>query len=180
MSGSRAAAALLLLSISLVESGCGLGEFDVQRQIPEQRVAGSALGGLLDGFLEVPIPLDVDVEAEVAARDAGPAQAVRLSRLDFSVTAGAMTPPDEDDFAFLRSATVYVESERDGSELPRVMVAQLPGPGAGRNLEFATETSVDLLPYVEEGARFVSEANANVPPDDVTFNGRFRITIEVF
>ena len=50
-------------------SGCSLISFEVERDIPEQRVRGNLVSMLLDGVLENPIPMDIDLEQETAAQD---------------------------------------------------------------------------------------------------------------
>jgi hypothetical protein len=123
--------------------------------------------------------MDVDIEQETTARDSGPAQAAHLTRLDFHITPTAMLAPDQDDFSFLQSVTVYIESTRSGSALPRQKIAEALDIGEVSTLRFQTLRAVDVLPYTEEGARFVSEARGNAPPDDVTFAGSFDVTIEL-
>jgi hypothetical protein len=161
-------------------SGCGIGDFDVERGISEQRVPGNALSALLETFFDMPIPMNVNLEEETAARDSGPAQSAHLTRLDFRVTASAMSTPDKDDFSFLRSVTVFIESTRAGSTLPRQKIAEAEDIQASVALSFRTFDRVDVLPYTEEGARFVSEAQASAPPDDVTFDGSFTVSVELF
>jgi hypothetical protein len=163
----------LLLPV-LLASGCrGLGAFEVAIDLAEQRVSGSPLGGLLGGLFEVPIPLDVDVAAETAARETGPAQRVRLVELSLRTT-------NETDFDFLDSAEVFVQSRQSGSSLPRVRVAIVdPVPGGARQIFFETDEEVDLLPYIREGARLTSSARGRVPPADVTFDGRAVLSVEV-
>jgi hypothetical protein len=173
-------AAPALAAIALFGSGCGIGDFDVQRAIGEQRVSGSPLSALLDTFFDAPIPMDVDIEQETAARDGGPAQAAHLTRLDFNITPTAMVSPDRDDFSFLQTVSVYIESTRSDSALPRQKIAEALDIGEVSTLRFRTLRDVDVLPYTEEGARFVSEARGNAPPDDVTFAGSFAVTIELF
>ncbi|MEO8178781.1 MAG: hypothetical protein ABI895_08110 [Deltaproteobacteria bacterium] len=172
-------AALLLLSLSALPS-CGIGDFDVDRSIDEQSVRGNALSSLLDTFFNSPIPMNVNIREETSARDSGPAKSAHLTRLEFQITKTAMAAPDSDDFSFLDSVTVYVESTKAGSSLPREKIAEALDIKAESKLAFHTFDSVDVLPYSEEGARFVSEASGHAPPDDVTFNGGLTVTVELF
>lgn len=162
--------------------GCyDLGEFDVRRRIPEQRVEGNPLAGLLGDLFSVPVPLDVDMAAETAAHDTGPAKSAHLSALWLDVTDTARSgDTDTDDFGFLRSVDVFVESTLSGSSLPRVLVAQAHDIEPTEHLEFEVEDSIDVLPYADEGSRFVSEVEATAPADDVSFGGRFTLRVEVF
>ena len=52
-------------------------------------------------------------------------------------------------------------------------------PDGARQIAFETDTSVDLRPYINEGARLTSSAEGTVPPDDVTFDGQILLTVEV-
>jgi hypothetical protein len=178
--GVQPRALALTASAGLCLWGCGIGDFDVERGISEQRVPGNALSGLLETFFDTPIPMNVNIQEETAARDSGPAQSAHLTRLDFRITASAMSAPDKDDFSFLRSASVFIESTRAGSELPRQKIAEAEDIQASAVLSFHTFDRVDILPYTEEGARFVSEAEASAPPDDVTFEGSFTVSVELF
>jgi hypothetical protein len=160
-------------------TGCLRADFDVDRDIAEQRVPGSLVSGLLDDLLAAPIAMNVDVASETEARGTGPATAARLSLLELSITDTAETGSDDDDFAFLDEVSVFVESTREGSSLPRLLVAEARGESGLRTLRFTTIDGVDLLAHVEEGARFASEAVGRVPPDDVTFDGAYRVRIEI-
>src|SRR5207302_1098515 len=62
----RAMVALLMLT------GCGSLSFDVDQDLPEQRIQGSPLGALLPSFL-APFPLSIDVRSETQKRSTGPA-----------------------------------------------------------------------------------------------------------
>ena len=51
-------------------------------------------------------------------------------------------------------------------------------PDGETTVRFRAE-GVDLKPYIDRGARFVTSATGRVPPDDVTFDGRMTIRVEV-
>lgn len=170
---------------SLVLSGCFLvGDerilsFRVVRAIPEQRVEGSLLGGLLGALVPVPIDLAVDLEAETRAHDTGPAQHVYLTELRLSITETAESGGDTDDFDFLDSVEIYVESARSDSSLPRQRIAHLdPVPDGQRSIALEID-DVDLIEYVNEGARLTASATGRTPSDDVTFDGRIELVVEV-
>jgi hypothetical protein len=171
---------VLTLTGSLLSGCINVGDFDVDRTIAEQRVRGNALAGLLDTLFAVPIPMDVDIASETAARDAGPAQSARLTELVLDITAAAEGPSDQDDFGFLDSVQVFVESTKADTTLPRTRIAQALEIAPSRRLSFEVVSSVDVLPYAEEGSRFVSEVEGTVPPDDVAFAGSFRLRVELF
>jgi hypothetical protein len=179
---SRVGSGLVSLSCLGALLGCSIGDFDVDRHIDEQRVPGNALSGLLDTFLNAPVPMNVNVREETSAHDSGPASSAHLTRLEFRITKTAMAAPDTDDFSFLQSATVYVESTKAGSSLARQKIAEALDLDLepSSKLRFRTFDAVDVLPYSEEGARFVSEASGHAPSDDVSFDGGFTITVELF
>jgi hypothetical protein len=162
----------------LALTGCsGIVSFSVGYDVAEQRVAGSPLGGLLGGVIDV--PLDVDLSAETAARDTGPAQHVYLTELTLEITPTAEPEGDTDDFDFVDSIEIFVESARSGTALPRVRVAHSdPVPRGARRIELALD-DVDLVEYVREGARLTSSSTGRVPPDDVTLDGHLTLVVEV-
>lgn len=167
---------LLLATITLL--ACGIARFTIGREIPEQRVEGSPLGGLL-GPVSVPIPLAVDLAAETGARSTGPAQHVYLVALSLSVTSSSEPVGDTDDLAFVDAIEIFVESTAPSSTLPRQRVARLdPAPDGQRTLSLDCEP-VDLIDYLREGARLTSSARGTVPPDDVSFVGQLELAVEV-
>lgn len=160
-----------LLAIGL--GGCGLIEFDLNEKVPEQRIQGSLLSGVLPSFLPSPVPLTLDVQAASKAMGTGPVTAASLKSLTFSITATAMPSGDSDDFDFVRSIDVFVESRKQGSMLPRVKIADLPSHGSGdKQLSLRTYPEVNLLPYINEGCEISASASGTAPPDDVTFDGQ--------
>lgn len=181
---TRVAAPLALASLCL--SGCfflqedgSLVSFPVAYAIDEQTVEGNLLGGLLGGLLGVPIALEVDLEEETRARDTGPAQHVYLSELELSITPTAESGADSDDFGFLDSIEIYVESRQPGSSLPRQRIAYRdPVPSGSRTLSMTVE-DVDLIDYVNEGALITASAGGHAPLDDVTFDGSMILIVEV-
>lgn len=177
-------AALALLCVTAVATAlpacASVGDFDVERRFAEQRVAGSLIATLLDDLFQVPIPMDVNIESETAARDAGPAESARLKALVLEISATAESATDSDDFGFLDSVDVFMESTRSGTSLPRTRIARALDIGPSRRIDFDVVRSLDVLPYAEEGSRFSSQVEGRVPPDDVTFVGQFTLRVELF
>jgi hypothetical protein len=172
--------ALTVLAFPLLPACASIGDFDVERTIAEQHVEGSPIAGLLGDLFQVPIPMDVNIASETAARDAGPAQAAHLKALVLQITDTDQGAGDTDDFGFLDSVDVFIESTRSGTSLPRTRIAQATDIEASSRLEFDVIRSVNVLPYAEEGSRFTSEVEGSVPPDDVSFAGRFTLRVELF
>ena len=73
---------------------------------------------------------------------------------------------------------MHVESAKEGSDLPRLVLASLdPVPRGLTTLELKPN-DVDLLPYIEERAVITSSASGTPPADDVTFVGVYAVEIE--
>jgi hypothetical protein len=171
-----------VLAVGLfILTGCAsIGDFDVERTIAEQRVQGNPLAGLLKDLFAVPIPMGVDIRSEAAARDSGPAKAAHLRELVLQITPTSKTVGDEDDFGFLDSVDVFIESTKEGTTLPRTRIAQAADIQPTERLDFDVVSSVDVLPYSDEGSRFTSDVHGSVPPDDVSFDGSFTLRVELF
>jgi hypothetical protein len=172
--------ALALLAFHLLPACASVGDFDVERTIAEQRVQGSPLAGLLGDLFAVPIPMDVNIASETSARDSGPAQAAHLKALTLEITGTDEGSGDTDDFGFLDSVDVYIESTSSDTSLPRTLIAEATDIEPSARLDFEVVRSVNVLPYSEEGSRFTSEVEGSVPPDDVSFAGRFTLRVELF
>jgi hypothetical protein len=177
MTSARSLSSLLPLALALLP-GCGLISFDIERDLPEQRVNGSIVSSLLDGLIDNPIPMDIDLEQEIAARDAGAACGATLTSLTFSITPTGVGSGDQDDFDFVEAVTLHVQSSLASSSLPKRTLADLDPVPRGATTLSLDPSGVDLLPYIEEGAVITSEARGSSPPDDVTFVGRYVVEVE--
>jgi hypothetical protein len=164
------------LALICVLAGCGLTDFDLGQSIPEQRVAGSNLPvpPVLSGLF--PIPLSLDLAAEIQKQTTGPIDGVTLKSLTLTITDTARPPGDQDDWSFVDRIHVFVRG-LEGSALPRVEIASVVDPGAVTEMAFEVDRSVNLKPYVDEGAVVESEAEGVVPPDDVSYEGRAVFTV---
>jgi hypothetical protein len=170
----------LAIGLGLGLGGCGLIEFDLNEKVPEQRIQGSVLSGILPGFLGAPVPLMLDVQAASKAMGTGPVTSAGLKSLTFNITGTAMQSGDSDDFDFVRSIDVFIESRKSGSSLPRVKIADLPAQTSGaKQLNLRTYPEVELLPYINEGCQISATAAGNAPPDDVTFDGQVTVRAKI-
>ena len=135
-------------------------------------------GSPLPGPLAVlfPLPLDLDLAAEIEKRDSGPIDSITISSLSLSITDPARPAGDTDDWTFVDSIRVFVKSSRQGSSLPRVEIASVSSPGAVTTLTFQV-TDVNVKPYVEEGSIVESEGRGTLPADDVSYNGAAIFTV---
>lgn len=164
-----------LLAVALLSSGCGLIAFDVDQDLPQQTVAGSALGGLLPGTL-LATPLQVDFKSETEKRNTGPATSANLKLLRFQ-----LTPHDAPmgNFDFLDEVHVFIDAPSNAS-LPKREIASLaPVPKGQTTIVLDVAPGVDLLPYGNAGAEITASATGHQPQMDVTFDGHVTITIHI-
>ena len=161
-------------------TGCGGHlEFDLGQAILEQRVTGNAAGGTLTMLFPSPVAFGLKVDQEAKARNAqGPITTVSLTGMQFQVTDTATPPGGSSSFDFVSSATVNIESTRANSSLPKAPVANLTAPGRTIFAVPSTIPSVNLLPYITEGAHFTASATGTLPSHDITFIGSFVVHVK--
>ena len=63
----------------MLAAGCGVADFDVDQPIVEQTIQGSPIPGPLQVLF--PIPLNIDISAQIKAKDTGPIDGVTLKSL---------------------------------------------------------------------------------------------------
>ena len=171
----------VLAMLALGSGACGVFDFDVSQPVPEQRITGNVLGGLLGSFVPTPFPLTVNLAQEVKARGTGPVKAATLQSLSFEITKTGEPAGDADGFDFVKTIEISIESSRANSALPKLLIADLPNPpGPTRSFLMRTLPSVNLLPYINEGSKITSTASGTVPADDVTFSGTIQIHVNTF
>ena len=168
----RALAALIVLAAA----GCGAVGFDVDEDLPDERVQGSPLGGLLPSFLPSPVPLSIDIKSETQKRSTGPATAAYLKALSFSIT-----PHDHPtaNFDFVDEIHISIAAPSNGS-LPTVEIAgEKPVPRGATRLDLTVVPKVDLLPYLNAGAQVSATASGRQPSSDVTFDGHITVNVRI-
>ncbi len=159
-------------------SGCGALRFNVTQAIAEQKIMGNVLAGVLGVFLPAPFTLPINLEQETKAHGTGPAQSAGLTALSFKLTNVPNPPRSTDNFDFVDRIEIFVESAKSGSSLSKQKVADLLSVPKGVTvLNLQCYPNVDLVPYINEGARISSTAAGRVPANDTTFDGM--VTIEV-
>lgn len=124
-----------------------------------------------------PLPLSIDISSKIKAMETGPIDSVTLTKLTLEITASGMPSGDTDDWSFIDSIHVYVKSNKSGTTLPRVEIANITSPGAVTTMEFHVIDTVDLDPYVNEGSVVESESSGRAPTDDLTFDGEGVFTV---
>jgi hypothetical protein len=155
--------------LTLIATGCGVTDFDIEQPIFEQRVQGSGIPAPLAVLF--PLPLSLDLSAEIQKQTTGPIDSVTLSSLALSITDTARTSGDTDDWTFVDEIHVFVKSSQTGSQLPRLEIANAMSPGAVTTMQFTVITSVNLKPYVDEGSIVESQGRGTLPSDDVSYDG---------
>ncbi len=157
--------------------------FDVDEDIPEQTIPGSALGGTLTGGPS-PVSVNFRAEQEYQQQDFDNVDRVIIKTLTLSITANSTNPARDaienglpDDWSFLQSMDIFIEATVNGVPSSE-RVAFLPSGDAqfaagNTTLNFQC-TRVDVLPYFEAPGSYKLRISAtgSVPPDDVIFNGR--------
>lgn len=160
----------------LLVSGCGITDFDISQPVPEQRVQGSGIPAPIAALF--PLPLDLDLSAQIQKQTTGPIDSVTLSSLVLEITdTDRAGESDADTWDFVDEIHVFVRSSADGSSLPRVEIASVVSPGAVTAMEFDVDQDVDLKPYVDEGSVVESEASGTVPTDDISYDGEGVFTV---
>jgi hypothetical protein len=149
--------------------GCGIADFDIEQPVPAQTIQGSGIPAPLAALF--PLPLSLDLESKIKAKDTGPIDSVTLSSLTLQITSSG------GDWSFVSSIEVSVSSTRVGTTLPKVKIASASSPGTVRVLAFDVERGVNLKPYIEEGSQVDSSATGTQPTADVSFDGEAVFTV---
>lgn len=164
------------LLLCLAATGCGIIGFDVEQDLPEQRVNGNPLGGVLPSFVPTPFKLTVDIKAESEKRGTGPATQATLKELTLSVT--PKNNPSGN-FDFLDEVRIAISAPSD-TKLPKVEIARIvPVPKSATVLKFEVVPNIDLLPYINAGAEMNATATGKQPARDVTFDGRVVVAVKL-
>jgi hypothetical protein len=154
------------VALAVLLASFGVFRFDVEQAIPEQRVPGNPLGGLLPSFFPNPFRLTVDITSETEKRGTGPASAAFLKSLALSATP-AGNPSGN--FDFLDEVHVFVEAQ---GLAKRECATLKPVPRGVTTVSFTVVKDLDLLPYVNAGASLTTTATGTQPPRDFTFDGK--------
>ncbi len=149
--------------------GCGIADFDVEQPVPAQTVQGSGIPAPLAAIF--PIPLSLDLESKIKAKNTGPIDSVTLSSLTLNITSAG------GDWSFVSHIDVSVASTRSGTTLPKVKIASVSSPGAVQTLTFDVERSVNLKSYIDEGSQVDSSGTGTQPTRDVSFDGNSVFTV---
>lgn len=173
----------LLLPLSITACNGNFGDVTFTEESQEALVMGAS-GNILSMLptqnLLPPLRLQIDLEEELQSQDAGPAKAVYLDALSLEITPTAQPEGDTDNFDFIDTVDVYVESTSENSSLQKTKVATLADVPTGQtSVDFNVIEGVDLKPFVEEGIRLTTSGSGEVPPDDTTLKAIVTIRAEI-
>ena len=149
--------------------GCGIADFDIEQPVQPQTIQGSGLPAPLAAIF--PLPLNLDLESKIKAKDTGPIDSVTLSSLTLHITSSGS------DWSFVTHIDVSVSSTKSGSQLTKVKIASVDSPGAVQTMNFHVESGVNLKPYIDEGSQVDSSASGTQPTHDVSFDGSGVFTV---
>ncbi|MEO6954746.1 MAG: hypothetical protein ABI321_23300 [Polyangia bacterium] len=172
----RLVLALALTALSPLLAACGAIPYDVSDDIPEQKVDGSPLGGLLGGFFADNMPITIDVSEQLAKHDTSIIHSANLKSLRFDATPKGMPSGN---FDFVHEIHIFVDAPSNTS-LPRIEIANLaPVPMSETSIDLNVVHGVDILPYINAGAEISATATGTAPTQDFTFTGHVVITIHI-
>jgi len=107
---------------------------------------------------QVFVAIGDQADSEVARRNAGTADAVRIVSLSLQMTDTSDATDMQSSFGFLAGIEIFVESSKAGSDLPRVLIAHNATiPNGATTLPLQVCQDVDLHPYLAEGLRITTE-----------------------
>ena len=158
----------LAACLAMAMAGCGIADFDVDQPVQPQTIQGSGIPTPLAAIF--PLPLTLDLESKIKAKDTGPIDSVTLSSLTLHITSSG-------DWSFVASIDVFVEGTKAGTTLPKVKIASVSAPGAVQTLTFHVDHGVNLKPYIDEGSQVDSSGMGTQPTQDVTFDGTGVFTV---
>lgn len=153
--------------------GCGL-PFTLGQDVPEQSVPADPNPIPLPvGQSLFQIPLTIDLQSEIEQRNTGPAKSVRVRSLTLAATRNS------GNFDFLDEVHIFI-APAQGNALPEVEIATLnPVPTGATSVSFTIVPNVELLPYIQQGARVTSRVTGRYPAQEFYFNGHLRITVYI-
>jgi hypothetical protein len=158
--------ALALGSLSLLMAGCG-SDVDVEQEIPEQEVPGNFLAATL-ALVGFTIPIEVSVESQEEAHDTGRAHTAALKSMQLTITA-----PSGETFEFLDRIRIEVSAVG----MPGALVAHLDDVPARSQIALTVVSQVDLLPYINRGAKLTAMVSGHAPRQTLRYKGRVVITL---
>jgi hypothetical protein len=142
--------------------------FDIPYDVPEQTVPGNATAhaaGVSVSAPLMPFPVNIDVAQQAKANGvSGVISTVTLTSLSLSITKSSGC------FDFVQDISISISSTKAGTALQPAVIATGSNPGCVQTFNLQT-TSVNLKPYLDEGAQATPSGHGIPPATDVSFNG---------
>lgn len=146
------------LVLVLVTACSFKADFDLPYDVPELTIQGTDYGK------PAPFSFIVDLSQSPEPPVSG-VSTVTLSSVAFSITKGSGC------FNFINDVTIWIESAKSGSTLERAVVATGSAPGCVDKMALEP-TTVNIKPYLDEGATILATGTGIPPADTVSFDGR--------
>jgi len=166
---------VLLLACVLLAGCLQFSDFDVGRDVPEQKLQGSPIPLPLQETF--PFAMDLDLSEYISKFETEREVQVTLQSLELTVTPTSMPSGDSDNFGFIEELHVYIGSSTEGTTLPRVEIASAVNPGPVATINFTVDSTIDLKPYIAEMAAVDAKAKGTAPTDEISFEGRGVVTV---
>lgn len=151
------------------------GAFTFSEESDEITVESPALASTpLTDVFPARIPMEVELEEELAKQDASGASSVTLRELYFEITENS----DKQNFDFLDDIVMRVSSRESDSDLPEEDLAwRDPIPRGENQFHLDIDEDLDLKPYAEQGLRLRTNVSGSAPSSDAKFKvfAEFRV-----
>jgi hypothetical protein len=142
--------------------------FDIPYDIPVQTVPGNATAHAAGVVIAAPLaafPINIDVAQQAkAAGVSGAISQVELTSLTLSITSASGC------FDFVQDISISISSTKAGTSLQPAVIATGSNPGCVQTFTLQP-SSVNLKPYLDEGAQATPSGHGIPPASDVSFNG---------
>ena len=98
--------------------------------------------------------------------------------MTLTISNTSMPSGDTDNFDWIQSGEIYIESADKATILPRRRIAEITSVQPGQTtLNIKVSSELNLLQYITEGNLVSSTGMATQPTDDVSFTGK--VTLHV-
>jgi hypothetical protein len=166
-------------------AGCseGIGAFTITEESGEKTIdgrSGPTSNVPLTSDLLPEFNFDINLQEKLDQRNVGPAKDVHMKSFTLRVTDEEESNNDEDNLNFIDSMTIFASTAGDGGPDKKRIAwnDNIPDDGS-RSVEFNTDESVDLKPYIEQGLVLDIEASGNFPNDKTAIQAVTALIVEV-
>jgi hypothetical protein len=156
------------LAILVFAAACSDIGFDMSYDVPDVTIPGDPAAhanAIHVGAATAPFALDIDLSQAAQQQNVpGAISTVTISTLQFYMTSDGC-------FDFIDDVSLTIESTKPSTTLTPAVIATGENPGCVRVMSLVP-TTVDLKPYIQEGANIHATGSGIPPADAVTFDGR--------